>query len=50
MDAETKPRKKSPRGITVKVTISELAWALALFTLLSQSLMLTILLMNVGGR
>jgi hypothetical protein len=44
---ETKPRR---RGITIKVTVSELAWALLLITVLSQSLMLTILLLNTGGE
>lgn len=48
MEAETKPRRKA-RGVTVKVTVSEVAWALLLFTILSQSVMLTILLLNAGG-
>jgi hypothetical protein len=49
METQTKPRRKS-RGITVKVTVSEVAWALLMFTVLSQSVMLTILLLNTGGE
>ena len=48
METEIKPRRRA-RGITVKVTVSEVAWALLLFTVLSQSVMLTILLLNAGS-
>lgn len=43
---DPKPRRRP--GITVKVTVSDLALALLMFTVAAQSLMLTVLLLDRG--